>query len=144
YEGVWLLDVDARTLFVNRRTAKMLGREPDELLGRSIVEFMDEESRRVAEGTFVQRLRTISEQYEFQFKRKDGSAFWALVSGSPIHDEHGVVGALGMITDITELKHTEAALRRSETELRVVFENAAIGMALVDGEGTFLRTNAAL
>jgi PAS domain S-box-containing protein len=144
-EGVWLLDADARTLFVNQRAAKMLGYAPDELLGRPIVEFMDDASRQVAEGTFIQRLRTVTEQHEFRFRRKDGSLFWALVSGSPIRDEkREVIGALGMITDITALKRTEEALRKSEAEFRVVFENAGIGMALVNDQGRLLRSNAAL
>jgi PAS domain S-box-containing protein len=144
-EGVWLLDTNARTLFVNQRTAKMLGYSADELLGRPITEFMDDSSRRAAEGNFVQRLRTANEQYEFRFRRKDRSVFWALVSGSPIHDEkREVAGALGMITDITALKRTEQALRQSEAEVRVVFESAAIGMALVAADGCVLRSNAAL
>jgi PAS domain S-box-containing protein len=144
-EGVWLLDADARTMFVNQQTAKMLGYAPDELAGRRIVEFMDEPSRRSAEGTFIRRLRTTSEQYEFRFRRRDGTCFWALISGSPIHDDkHEVVGALGMIADISELKRTEQALRESEAELRVVFENAAIGMALVNDEGRLVKTNVAL
>jgi PAS domain S-box-containing protein len=145
YEGVWLLDADARTLLVNGRTARMLGYEADELLGRRIVEFMDDASRAAAEGTFIQRLRTASEQFEFRFRRQDGTSFWALVAGSPIHDQkQEVVGALAMITDITELKQTEEALRRSEAELRVVFDNAALGMALVDAGGRVSRSNPAL
>ncbi|HKP63008.1 MAG TPA: PAS domain S-box protein [Polyangiales bacterium] len=144
-EGVWLLDVEARTLFVNQRTAKMLGYSPEELLGRPITEFMDETSRRAAEGNFVQRLRTSNEQFEFRFRRKDRSAFWALVSGSPVQeDKREVAGALGMITDITALKRTEQALRQSEAEVRVVFEGAAIGMALIGADGRVLRSNAAL
>jgi PAS domain S-box-containing protein len=145
YEGVWLLDVDARTLFVNQRTAKMLGYAPEELLGRRIVDFMDEASRHTAEGTFIERLRTMNEQFEFKFRRKDGTVFPALVAGSAIHDDkRAVVGALGMITDITALKHTEEALRKSETELRVVFESAAIGMALLNEEGRLVKSNVAL
>jgi PAS domain S-box-containing protein len=145
YEGVWLLDVDARTIFVNQRTARMLGYQPDEMLGHRILDFMEENSRKAAEGTFIQRLRTISEQYEFRFRRKDGTTFWALIGGSPIHDEkQQVVGALGMITDISALKRTEQALRQSEAEFRVVFEHAAIGMALVNNEGRLVRSNLAL
>jgi PAS domain S-box-containing protein len=144
-EGVWLLDIDARTLFVNQRTAHMLGYSAEELLGRPITDFMDEASRQAVDGSFVQRLRAASEQYEFRFRRKDRSAFWALVSGSPIYDEkRALTGALGMITDITALKRTEQALRQSEAEVRVVFENAAIGMALVDADGCVVRSNAAL
>jgi PAS domain S-box-containing protein len=145
YEGVWLLDSDARTLFVNGRTARLLGYEADELLGRRIVDFMDEASRATAEGTFIQRLRRASEQFEFRFRRKDGTSFWALIAGSPVRDDkQEVVGALGMITDITDLKRTEEALRRSEAEFRVVFESAALGMALLDGDGRVVRSNPAL
>ncbi len=145
YEGIWLVDGDARTMFVNHRAASMLGYEMQEMIGRRIVEFMDDASRSVAEGTFVQRLRTISDQREFRFQRKDGTYFWALMGGSAIRNEHGeVCGALGMITDITALKRSEDALRRSEAEFRVVFENAAIGMALLDGEGRITRSNPAL
>jgi PAS domain S-box-containing protein len=145
HEGVWLIDADARTLLVNRRTASLLGYQEHELLGRRIVDFMDEDSRAAAEGRFIRRMRTISEQYQFRFCRRDGTYFWALLSGSPIRDERGeVVGALGMLTDITELKRTERALRQSEAEFRVVFENAAIGMALADRDGRLVRTNPAL
>ncbi len=131
YEGVWLIDADARTLLVNERTAKLLGFDADELVGRKIVDFMDEPSRQAAEGSFIQRVRTVSDQHQFRFRRRDGSYFWALISGSPIRDEKGhAAGALCMVSDITELKVTERALRQSEAEFRVVFENAGIGMAL--------------
>jgi PAS domain-containing protein len=44
-EGVWMVDVDANTTFTNRRMAAMLGYEARNMLGRSIFEFMHEESR---------------------------------------------------------------------------------------------------
>jgi PAS domain S-box-containing protein len=145
YEGVWLIDADARTLLVNERAAKLLGFDEDELLGRNILDFMDKPSREVAEGSFIQRVRTVSDQHQFRFRRKDGSCFWALISGSPIRDDKGhTAGALCMISDITELKSTEQALRQSEAEFRVVFENAGIGMALAGRDGRLLRTNPAL
>ena len=145
YEGVWLLDAEGRTLFVNGRTARMLGHEPDELLGRPMTDFVEESGRAAARGLVGQRLKTTSDQVELPLRRKDGSSFWALVCGSPIRDEKQVVvGALGMITDISEIKQTEEALRRSEAEFRVVFESAALGMALVDGAGQVVRANPAL
>jgi PAS domain S-box-containing protein len=145
YEGIWVTDSSGRTLFTNDRTAKMLGYEPAQLRGRRIVDFMDEPSRRAAEGTFLERLRTASQQHEARFQRSDGSHFWALLSGSPIRNERGeAAGALAMITDISELKQTEEALRQSEAEFRVLFENAAIGMALLDENGRVVRSNPAL
>jgi PAS domain S-box-containing protein len=68
-----------------------------------------------------------------------------LVAASPIHDEQGqVVGALGMLTDITRLKQVEATLKHNELELRTIFDHAAIGIALVDEQGRPRRSNPAL
>ncbi len=145
FEGVCLLDDRARILFVNRRAATMLGHSPDDLVGRGLLEFMDEPSRHAARATFIERLRSHDEQFELSFRRDDGTVFPTIVTGSPVRDEsRRVVGALAMLTDITAIKRTQEALRRSENELRVVFENAAIGMALVGEDGRMLKTNAAL
>ena len=50
----------------------------------------------------------------------------------------------GTITDITLRKQAENALKRSQQEFRSAFEYSAIGMALVDLSGQFLRVNRSL
>jgi len=45
---------------------------------------------------------------------------------------------------VAALRESEEKLRRSEAEFRVTFENAAIGMALMDLDGHPLKSNAAL
>src|SRR2546427_4215782 len=46
---------------------------------------------------------------------------------------------VGIKRDITEQKHAEQALRRSETELADFFENAAIGLHWIAADGTVIR-----
>jgi PAS domain S-box-containing protein len=145
YEGVWLLDAAARTLFVNDRTCELLGYQRSEMLGRLAYDFIDPADHAKAEVALARRKQNISEQFELCLRRKDGSAFWVLVAASPLLDERdAMTGALSMLTDITQLKRAEAALQRSEEELRITFEQAAIGMALVDQHGQMLRSNYAL
>jgi PAS domain S-box-containing protein len=145
YEGVWLLDSFALTTFVNARAAELLGYSVEEMLGKSLLDFVDEDDRAAAESYLTRRRQNISEQHELRFRRKDGQKLWALVAASPLTDERGeVVGALGMLTDITRLKRAEATLRANELELRTIFDNAAIGIALVDVEGRSRRSNRAL
>jgi PAS domain S-box-containing protein len=145
YEGVWVFDAEGQTLFVNQRTRDLLGYADDEILGRGLLEFTEPAERERVERTLRRPKESAGEQFELCFRRKDGVAFWAMVAASPLRNQQDeVVGTLRMITDITQLKRTEAALRQSETEFRALFEQAAIGMALVDVEGHPVRSNRAL
>ncbi len=145
YEGVWLIDAESRTLFVNRRTTELLGYDVGEMLGRSVFHFVHPDDRANVDARLRRGEDRAPEQTEVHFRRKDGSDFWALVASSSMHNERGeVVGGLGMITDITQLKQAAAAVRQSATEFRALFENAAIGMAVVDASGRLLRLNPAL
>jgi PAS domain S-box-containing protein len=110
-EGIWVIDSEARTSFVNRRMAEMLGSTPEEMAGRPVFEFMDEEWKRVAEGNLERRRQGIAEQHEFEFRRRDGTAFWASVSTNPIFDESGhYLGSLAMVADLTERRNLQERL----------------------------------
>jgi PAS domain S-box-containing protein len=65
---------------------------------------------------------------------------------SPLYRRNGhltVTGRLVVLNDITEQKRTERALRDSEERFRHIFEEAPIGMAVVDLDGTLLQVNKA-
>jgi PAS domain S-box-containing protein len=114
-EGIWSIDVDGRTTYVNRQMATMLGYTADELLGCSLYDFVDPAVRAEAERYFERRTRGIREQQDVRFRRKDGSVLWAIVSAIPIVGDDGVlVGALAVVTDITDRKRTERAEQRAE------------------------------
>ena len=123
-EGMWMIDADTKTTFVNRRMAEMLGYAIDEMIGIALFAFMDEEGRVLAEANFERRRQGISEQHDFKFRRRDGSALWALLSTNPIIDEQGTfLGALAMVVDITERRQTADELYRSQQMLRIVLDN---------------------
>lgn len=145
YEGIWQVDTEARATFVNQRMAEMLGCPQEEILGRSMFEFMDDTSRQIAREKLGRRWTGVSEQYEFRFLRRDGTELWGIVAASPVRDESGqIVGALGMVTDITKRKTAEAALRRGEEELRTMFDGTVMGMTLVDADATIMKCNPAM
>jgi PAS domain S-box-containing protein len=149
-EGIWLIDARWRLTFVNARLTEMFGYLPGEMLGHPIVEFMDDEERAVAPEKMRARERGARATHEAKFRRKNGSELWALVSGNPLLDEQGqFAGALALITDITERKHSERVLQRYADALRTLsrrlldvqeVERRALARELHDEVGQNLTT----
>ncbi len=88
-EGIWVIDRNARTTFVNSRMAEMLGYSVDEMLGNPIFSFMDEYNAELASRSLGRRKYGINEQLERQLLRKDGTSLYALIETSPMYDDEG-------------------------------------------------------
>ncbi|MCO4762758.1 MAG: PAS domain S-box protein, partial [Myxococcales bacterium] len=114
-EGVWQIDAESMTSFVNPQMASMLGYSIDEFLGKSMYDFMDDKAREVAEENVRRRQRGISEEHDFRFKHKDDRDVWASLSTNPIHGADGeYIGAVAMVTDITERRVLEQRMLQSQ------------------------------
>jgi PAS domain S-box-containing protein len=147
-EGVWTIDADHRTTFVNARMAEMLGYERDEMLGRPLGDFVIGAVPDIA-GKLERRRHGLVEQHEAQLRRRDGSALWVSISNDALASADGeYVGALAMVSDITDRKRAEARLEEAHARFEGAFEHAPIGMALVSladaSFGRLLRVNSAL
>lgn len=127
-EGIWLLDAEDRTSFVNQRLAEMLGCQPEEMLDRPIFDFIDEALRKEAHAHLERRRQGLREHYDFRFRRKDGTDLWTIISANPILDPDGrYTGALKMVADITERKRAESRVRESERTLAEAQQIAHLG-----------------
>jgi PAS domain S-box-containing protein len=127
-EGIWVIDQDARTTFVNPRMAEMLGYTVEEMQGKHLFSFMDERGIEIAQRNLQRRQQGIAEQHDFEFLRQDGSRLFALLETSPIHDEDGnYVGAIAGIQDITERRQAEQAIQKSESLLTETQRMARVG-----------------
>ncbi len=112
-EGIWIVDKDYVTTFANRILADMLGYDAEELIGRSPLNFLDEQFISRAELNLEKRKAGFTQASEFRMRRKDGSIIWVLSNASPILDSDGSYqGALSMITDITGRKMAEESMNR--------------------------------
>ncbi|MDQ3997947.1 MAG: PAS domain S-box protein, partial [Gemmatimonadota bacterium] len=115
HEGVWTIDKDLRTDYVNPRMAEMLGYLPEEMIGRSLIDFTDEDEIDSVEEHMQRRRQGVAEAYEVALRRKDGTKVWTFISASPILDESGAyAGSLGMVTDMTEHRKLEAQVRQTQ------------------------------
>ncbi len=124
-EGIWVLDAENRTSYVNEKMANMLGYSEEEMKGQLLFKFMGEEEKLLAEANLERGHRGISENLDFRFKKKNGEDLWTIVSTTPIFDSEGnYKGALGMIIDITERKKAGEELRHIHQVYRATIENA--------------------
>jgi PAS domain S-box-containing protein len=127
-EGVWLVDAEARTIHVNRRMAEICGYTVAEMIGRPFFDFLSGEAKDTGDRVWATRRLGIGEQHEMRFIRPDGSEVETLVTATPTFDEHGAFsGAVALVADISELKATEQALKRSEAELSRAQRMAHLG-----------------
>jgi PAS domain S-box-containing protein len=79
---------------------------------------------------------------EYRFQRADGD--WAYIYDRAYIARDGAGAAwrvIGAMQDFTERKHAEQALRDSEERFRVIFSQAAVGMAQTSLDGEWLLLN---
>lgn len=144
-QGVWVIDADSITTFVNKKMAEMLGYNIDEMTGMSMYEFMGSEEKAQAADNVKRRKSGIAEQHEFLLSSKDGTGLWVEMNTNPIIDDDGrYKGALAMSTDITERKKMEEALRASKEQMQAIIENAVDGIITADMSGIIESANPAV
>src|SRR5260370_26629491 len=113
-DGVWLLDSENRTAFVNRRLTEMMGYPEAEMMGRSAFDFFFPEDL-PSKVNHLQKQRSEKEAFYDRIRRKDGSELWVLISANPVFGDSGqLLGILGMMSDVTVLRKTEETLIRNE------------------------------
>jgi PAS domain S-box-containing protein len=144
-DGVWRVDVEQRTNYVNARMAGMLGYTPDEMVGRELSDFMDHEWLQIALHTIARdRSHAAGTMLESRFRRKDGEACWARVSTVALFDGDGnYTGALAIVCDLTASKAREAERRASERFVSAITDSMEEGMFALDGEGRLTYINPA-
>jgi two-component system sensor histidine kinase/response regulator len=117
-EGIWMTGADDKTCFVNPTMARMLDYEVDQMLGRAMTDFMDDDGRALLREHLQRRPSGQAEQADVRLFRRDGSALWCLLSTTLVNsDEGSYAGMLAMITDITGRRHAETALRELNEHL---------------------------
>ncbi|MDM9381221.1 PAS domain S-box protein [Chlorogloeopsis sp. ULAP01] len=146
--GTWHLDITKD--FAPKRSLRhdqIFGYETlqaewgQEIARRHVVE----EDREIFDAAFARAMETGKLDFEVRIQWPDGSIHWMAARGRFYFDDNGKPGYGGGVNfDITERKQTELALRESEERFRRAFDDAAIGMAMVAIDGSFLRVNRSL
>jgi PAS domain S-box-containing protein len=83
------------------------------------------------------------EPWEFRILDKDGRVIFVRTSSQPVYENGEVIGITALMTDVTERKQAEEALRLSEGKYRSLFEESIAVVYVFDRKKNFIDSNQA-
>jgi two-component system cell cycle sensor histidine kinase/response regulator CckA len=136
---------DGRYEYVNQASSDLFGYTPEEFYGSPalIKQIIHPDWRPYLKEKWEKLLRgEVSPTYEYQIIHKSGQARWLSQRNALITDEHGAPVAIeGIVTDITDRKRSEEALKASEAHLRTLIRTIPDLVWLKDENGVYLSCN---
>ncbi|MBD3233866.1 MAG: PAS domain S-box protein [candidate division Zixibacteria bacterium] len=141
--GVWDWNPVSGEIFIDPSIKAILGYSDTEIPNDFDIwsKLIVEEDREILLKNIEDHLKgkTIEFEYEYRMMHKDGSLRWILIKGTSIRDLQGRTSRMvGTMSDITERKEAENALKDSETEYRNLFENLQDMFYRADMHGNLL------
>ena len=151
-EGFWFIDNEQRTTELNPAMCQILGRPREQVIGRSIYDFVDAENAQIFRDRVAERARGLAGGYEIALRRPDGSLRHCFNNASPVFDANGArIGAVGLFSDISEQKAAEAQIRRTgellaqkSRTLELTMNSVSQGIITLDAQGRCTAYNARL
>ncbi|HLO47970.1 MAG TPA: EAL domain-containing protein [Kamptonema sp.] len=143
--GIFRTETAGECLYVNPRFCEMAGLTPAEALRSGWARSLHPDDRdRVLTEWYQAIGQKLPFKLEYRFQKGE-QITWVYCQAVPQIEKNGeLIGYLGTLTDISERKQTEEALRQAEEKYRSIFENAIEGIFQTTPDGRYLSANPAL
>jgi PAS domain S-box-containing protein len=117
-EGIIIADDKSNATYVNQSMADMLGYHANEILGCSVLSYVSEKSVEQFKGHLERIKQGIREEQELELKTKDNKRISAVLETAPLIDDTGAyMGAISVISNITQIKSYESQINKIEETL---------------------------
>src|SRR5579871_1334093 len=143
-DWIWEADADIRFTYCSPKIKDVLGYEPEEMIGRSPLDFVAPEGKSAA----FENLRTARSSPDgltglvVRCVRKDGGRAVLEINAVPILNQDRSLACIrGVARDITARQSAEDALAESERRYRLLFERNLAGVFRVAPDGRYLDCN---
>ncbi|HEV3143569.1 MAG TPA: response regulator, partial [Gemmataceae bacterium] len=146
-DGVWDWNIRTNEVYYSPRLKELLGYADHEIANvfASFEERLHADDHDWVMQAIQDHLQNrVAYKVEYRLRNKTGDYGWFLARGQAIWDQNGQATRMaGSITDITERRRAEEALRESEARFRDLFENASDLIQSVAPDGSYRYVNPA-
>jgi PAS domain S-box-containing protein len=125
---IFTTDTRGRFSYVSPVIRQVLGYTPEELIGKYFYTLVPSEERHVLGEKLKEAQEGKISPNDFRMLDKSGGIHWGRIIAQPLIKGETVSGITGLIGDITDLKHSEAALLESEEKLKLAIEGSGVGL----------------
>ena len=130
----WTSDYEGHTTFISPNIKEIYGFSPEEIYTADDDEIWfdrihPEDADRVRESYSVLFEKNEVYDNEYRIKRRDGKYIWIHDTANIVYERNGVLFADGVLSDITDRKMAEIALKENEEKYRLLFKNMVTGFA---------------
>ncbi len=132
---------DGTIRYVSPAIKRILGYEPEELIGSNFFQYMYPEDR----PELIRALKELGNKdysyLEYRYITKKGDLRWVRSSTTPVIENGRLIGGRGSLSDIHDRKLAEVELKRIEENTRAIIESSPIGIVLLDDQGNIISNN---
>jgi PAS domain S-box-containing protein len=133
---IYSVGLDGTISYVSPSVERVIGYTPAELLGKRFPDLVYKDDLSKTTSEFRRRVDGVVELAEYRLVAKDGALRWVNTTSRQLRSGDRVVGLTGILTDVTERKNAESAIRESEEKYRELVESVSEVIYSVDLDGT--------
>ncbi|WOD39232.1 PAS domain S-box protein [Nodosilinea sp. E11] len=140
---IWTADAAGTINYRNQRWYDYTGLSETESIGAARASAVHPEDRDRALADWQSAIATGAPfETECRFRRWDGLYQWFICRAVPTRDgDHPITSWIGTITNIDDIKRSEALVQRQLAEIEAIYQSAPIGLNVLDTDLRFVRIN---
>ncbi len=140
-DAMFITDTEGKLIGGNQALQDLSGYNKEELLQINAMDLYDSPETQKQFLEDIKRAKSVR-NYEIKYKRKDGTITTNLLTASQRLTKAGeFLGFHGIIRDVTQQKIMESALKESQFQYQVLFENSGSSMLIVETDTTVSLMN---
>ncbi len=134
-EVIFTIDPHGRITYMSPALERLTGYSVSDVIGEPFSRYVHPDDLPGLQASLERTLADLQEPYEFRVLARDGTVHHVVTSSRRLMENGRLVGLIGVLSDITERKRAEGALRKSEEMYRSITQRSFDVIVTADCDG---------